>query len=315
MAIAPVRCIHNTYPDPIKVSISSVSVSHSTSTLTLMAAFSRLLPILATTCLVQTAGGLVSIPLQSELTFDLAGLFGFVASTLVSLFYQSIKEGKALNLSARQILLNGTIVVWSARLGLLLFLKGLRLRNDTRLDHAIEIKYKPLKFAAVCLMQATWIFFVGLPVYLANTLGTSRQIPLGAKDYIPLGLFASSFLLEVVADVQNYKWQNTGERSKHCKKTLKSGIFTWARHSNYTSEIGVWLGIWALASSTLQSSPYPRLAPIIAAVSPLLTWHFVTSYSQTASGLPLWKKPARRTAVDYSRYTEYINRVPWLCWW
>lgn len=62
-----------------------------------MAVFSRLLPTLITTYLVQTAGGLVSIPMQSELSSDFTGLVGFLASTFVSLFYNSIKVGQSEN--------------------------------------------------------------------------------------------------------------------------------------------------------------------------------------------------------------------------
>lgn len=56
-----------------------------------MAVFSRLVPTLITCYLVQTAGALIFIPFQNGLFYDITGTIGFLTSTFVSLFYESIK--------------------------------------------------------------------------------------------------------------------------------------------------------------------------------------------------------------------------------
>ena len=42
--------------------------------------------------------------------------------------------------------------------------------------------------------------------------------------------------------------------------------------TSYVGEVGIWTGIWALSSASLQSSFYPKGTIALAAISPLFTW-------------------------------------------
>jgi len=41
---------------------------------------------------------------------------------------------------------------------------------------------------------------------------------------------------------------------------------------SYVGEVGIWTGIWALASTSLQSPSFPRGTVALAAISPLFTY-------------------------------------------
>jgi S-adenosylmethionine hydrolase len=55
---------------------------------------------------------------------------------------------------------------------------------------------------------------------------------------------------------------------------------TWLteRHS-YLGEVGIWTGIYVLASTALQGPYFPRGTVALGAVSPLFTWYILTKVS------------------------------------
>jgi steroid 5-alpha reductase family enzyme len=80
------------------------------------------------------------------------------------------------------------------------------------------------------MAQATWVFLVGLPVYLVNTLPASQHPPLGLKDYIALGIFGAGFIFECLADYQKTKWRNQKGRKLHDEKWIERGVWGLSRH-------------------------------------------------------------------------------------
>ena len=50
------------------------------------------------------------------------------------------------------------------------------------------------------------------------------------------------------------------------------------RHS-YLGEVGIWTGIYVLASAALQSPYFPRGTVALGALSPLFTWYILTKVS------------------------------------
>ena len=141
--------------------------------------------------------------------------------------------------------------------------------------------------------QATWITAVGLPVYFCNALPRQAHPPLGGRDYLALGLYATSFLFEAIADRQKSTWRKAKEKKEHDEQFISTGLWSVSRHpkygyfqippnildsqlfihlSSYVGEVGIWTGIWALSSASLQSSFCPRGTIALAAISPLFTW-------------------------------------------
>ena len=41
---------------------------------------------------------------------------------------------------------------------------------------------------------------------------------------------------------------------------------------SYVGEVGIWTGIWALSTTSLQTPYFPRLSLLIAAMSPITTY-------------------------------------------
>jgi steroid 5-alpha reductase family enzyme len=71
---------------------------------------------------------------------------------------------------------------------------------------------------------------VGLPVWLVNTLPPSLSPALGPRDYLAAGLFACSFLFEVVADGQKAAWKRAKDKKQHDEKFITSGLWSVSRH-------------------------------------------------------------------------------------
>jgi steroid 5-alpha reductase family enzyme len=82
-----------------------------------------------------------------------------------------------------------------------------------------------------CLFSSgTWILLVGLPIWLTNALPPSLEPELGLRDYLGIGLWAASFLVEVVADSQKSSWQRAKKSKLHHEKFISSGLWSLSRH-------------------------------------------------------------------------------------
>ncbi|KAG6817255.1 hypothetical protein H0H87_010916 [Tephrocybe sp. NHM501043] len=273
-------------------------------------AFSRLLPAVASAYGLQSLLAALFVPLQSELFFDVGGSLGFLSTTYVSLYYPFFRAkfidhipGAVLpalsTFAPRQLLLSAALGVWSARLGSFLGVRAIKAGGDSRFD---EIKHRPVRFAASWFMQATWISLVGLPVYLTNALlPASQHPPLSTRDYLALALFASSFLFEVVADRQKAAWRRAKVNGEHTEKFVNGGMWALSRHPNYVGEVGLWTGIWALSTTSLQTAAYPRGSVALAALSPFFTW-FIT---RNLSGVPLLERANDKAFGDDPRWAHY----------
>ena len=78
------------------------------------------------------------------------------------------------------------------------------------------------------------------------------------------------------------------------------GVVTVSYLNSYVGEVGIWTGIWALSTSSLQTSAYPRGTVAFAAISPLFTWFLIrkvrfdsclTNCSLTHPCLGIWRSP------------------------
>jgi hypothetical protein len=113
------------------------------------------------------------------------------------------------------------IIVWSIRLGLFLYGRIHKTGNDSRFD---GIRNSPTTFAAIWLIQALWISFNALPVYLVNALSPSLQPALGMRDLLAAIGWLTAFTLEVTADRQKKAWKLGKERKEHDEPFINSGL-------------------------------------------------------------------------------------------
>ncbi|KAA1467315.1 DUF1295-domain-containing protein [Dentipellis sp. KUC8613] len=280
-----------------------------------MNAFSRLIPVAATAYGLQAAFAAAFVPQANEKFYDLGGALGFLTTTAASLYYPALKAkfwdglGRAAPLPAlssfhpRQLLVSAALGIWTVRLGSFLFQRALKAGGDSRFD---EVKHQPGTFTAFWMAQATWVFLVGLPVYLVNTLPAGLHAPLGPRDYLGLGVYAGSLLFEVVADRQKSQWRREKDAKRHEQKFISSGLWGLSRHPNYVGEVGIWTGVWVLASSSLQTPYYPRGTVLMAAVSPFVTYFLL----RKVSGVPPLEKAGDKKFGDDPAWTEYKKKVP-----
>ncbi|KAH8118238.1 DUF1295-domain-containing protein [Phellopilus nigrolimitatus] len=278
-----------------------------------MGVFSRLLPPLASAYGLQTLLAMIFVPQANEMFYDLGGALGFLSTTFISLYYPALKGKYVLgniealprlsSFSNRQLLLSGCLVLWSTRLGSFLLNRALKAGGDSRFD---EVKHQPAKFTFFWMAQATWVFLVGLPVYMVNTLPAHAHPALLPRDYISLGIFVSSFLFEVVADHQKTAWRKEKAAKKHEEQFISRGLWSISRHPNYLGEVGIWTGIWALSTTSLQTPYFPRLTPFVAAASPLVTYLLLTR----VSGVPPLERAGDKKYGDDPKWQEYKRTVP-----
>lgn len=71
---------------------------------------------------------------------------------------------------------------------------------------------------------------VGLNVYLVNSLPPPLDPPLAVRDYIGLGIYATSFVFECAADYQKWAWQRAKENKQQDEKFITSGLWSVSRH-------------------------------------------------------------------------------------
>jgi len=280
-----------------------------------MVAFSRLAPIAATAYAFQGLAGIVFVPLGSEKFFDFCGSLGFLSTAFVSLYYPTIKHKYIhgfnsvafppfASLATRQVVLNAMLGGWAVRLGGFLLYRAIKAGGDTRFD---DIKNNPTRFAASWMAQATWVFAVGLPIYMVNSIPSAAVRPVRGFDYLSIGLFAGSWIFELVADYQKSTWRHARTNKQHDEKFITSGLWSLSRHPNYVGEVGLWTGIYALSLPALLRTPYvPPYAWVVAGISPFMTW-FLT---RNVSGVPPLEKQSDERYGGDPKYEFYKRTTP-----
>ncbi|KAF9266473.1 DUF1295-domain-containing protein [Marasmius fiardii PR-910] len=300
-----------------------------------MVVFSRLIPSLVTAYAVQSFFASVFVPLREDRCYDLAGSIGFLSNTFVSMYYPTLRasfETRTLlplpslsSFAPRQLLLSGALGFWTSRLGFFLFERAVKAGGDTRFD---KMKHNPSRFTVAWMIQGTpksvtrvcslilnipaaWTFLVGMPVYLNNSIPSTAHPPLSTRDFVGFGLFAASFILQVVADTQKSNWKRAKDNKKHSEKFISSGVWGISRHPNYLGEIGIWSGIFILSTRGLAASSSPRMSVALSAISPLFTYFILTR----VSGVPLLEKANNMKFGTDPEWLRYKKTVPVLWPW
>ncbi|EGN98712.1 hypothetical protein SERLA73DRAFT_181316 [Serpula lacrymans var. lacrymans S7.3] len=278
-----------------------------------MTVFSKLVPTVISAYILQTACALTFVPQANEKFYDLSGAIGFLTTTFVSLYYPTLKarfwDGIPMSFppitsfAPRQLLVSAALGVWSVRLGSFLAMRAIKAGGDSRFD---RIKHDPKKFTYYWMAQATWICLVGLPVYLTNALPAALHPPLGPRDYASVGLIAGSLMLEVLADRQKSAWRHRKDNKLHDEKFITRGLWSVSRHPNYVGEVGIWTGVWALSTASLQTAHYPIGSVVLAVASPVFTY-LLTRY---ASGVPPLERAGDKKFGDDPKWQEYKRTVP-----
>jgi len=269
-------------------------------------------------------------PFKSEKFFDVTGSLTFIISVLFSYvapwknplsFYSFFWQATG-GCGKRPLLISVLVLLWSSRLGLYLFGRITRDKEDRRMT---PVKKNEFIWFGTWTLQGSWCFIVGLPAYIVN-MNPGATPPLGWYDLLGLSLFFIGWGIECLADLQKDEWR-AGTRSSAFNVTMSSdhikcnrqmepaenrkafiykGLWAWSRHPNYFGEILLWVGISITASNGV-----PADMACVVWLSPLYTFfllYFVT-------GVPLLEKYADEKWGLEPSYQSYKERTNLLFLW
>ncbi|MGD8606774.1 MAG: DUF1295 domain-containing protein [Myxococcales bacterium] len=220
---------------------------------------------------------------QTEQFYDLTGSLTYVT---VTAFAMAVSRSGNL----RSLVLGLLVFVWASRLGIFLFRRIRAKGGDSRFQ---GIKRSAARFVVAWTLQGLWVF---LTLSAALTAITTRTAPsFGARDAVGVIIWLLGFSVEVIADRQKSRF-----RAKNPGRFVHEGLWAWSRHPNYFGEIVLWIGIFVIASSTLQRWQW------VTVISPL----FVIVLLTRLSGIPILEKQAEERWGDLESYRRYKQSTP-----
>jgi len=226
---------------------------------------------------------------SSEKFFDLTGSLTYIS--LVMLAAYLVPE-----MTPRDYLIAGLVLVWAFRLGQFLFRRVLQAGEDRRFR---TMKTDFLQFLMTWTLQGLWVS-ITLGAGLAAMTSESK-VNLGVMAYIGLALWLLGFAIEVIADAQKTRFRAVPE---HQDLFIQTGLWAWSRHPNYFGEILLWFGMALIAFPALQGGQYATL------ISPIFVFVLMTYIS----GVRMLEARADRKWGDDKTYQDYKARTPvlWL---
>ncbi|WWD16864.1 hypothetical protein CI109_101296 [Kwoniella shandongensis] len=275
---------------------------------------SRLAGVIGFTYAYQALFASYAVPNKTEKYYDLAGSTGFITSTILSLYYPTVRSWftsspQALNFSLgahhpRQLLVSAMMLLWAGRLGTYLFQRIMRDGSDSRFD---DLKTRPLIFTGMWFGQALWVTLVGLPAYLVNSVPAAAHPALGLKDLIGVSIWAAGLGLEIIADREKSAWRAAKNDKKHEEKFISSGVWAWSRHPNYLGEVILQSGPPLLALT----APLPPTVKYLACISPFFSYVLL----RYGSGVPPLEESAEKKWGKDEGWKKYRDQtsvlVPW----
>ncbi|MED5262277.1 MAG: DUF1295 domain-containing protein [Myxococcota bacterium] len=222
---------------------------------------------------------------QTERYFDATGsltYLGLLALALVA------TEGR----DARAWLLAAMVAAWAVRLGSFLFRRIREDGSDGRFD---SIKPSFVRFLMAWTLQGLWVFLTLSCALAAMT--SAEKVPLGGWALLGGFLWATGFVLEVVADNQKRAFRSDPSNRD---RFITSGLWAWSRHPNYVGEITLWVGVAMVAFPALSGGQYLTL------ISPVFVFVLLTRIS----GIAMVERRGMRKWGDDPEYRAYLERTP-----
>lgn len=133
-------------------------------------------------------------PRSSEKFFDAAGQIGFTAMSLLIISGPLARKEEV---HPRQLIATICCWLWSARLGVFLFLRFLERRGDFRF---VRARHRAGYHFFAWTMQGAWCWLQGFPLLLLGSVRTQPGI--GLLDFFGVVVWGAGLLIETVADSQ-----------------------------------------------------------------------------------------------------------------
>jgi len=123
--------------------------------------------------------------------FDLTGAITYISLTLVSIVTNASP-------SLHQYIAAGMIIIWSGRLGSFLFMRILKVGEDSRFE---PIKKDKIRFFVVWLLQGMWCIIPSSPL-LVILVGKGQQREFNILEMVGIVLWLIGFVIEALSDHQ-----------------------------------------------------------------------------------------------------------------
>jgi steroid 5-alpha reductase family enzyme len=192
----------------------------------------------------------------------------------------------------RQIAVTTMVTLWGLRLGSFLFYRSFYIK-DWRTEELMNTTQGVFSFY---IYQTLLAWMTSLPVTLLNSF--SHDVMPGVVDMIGYALWGAGFLLETVAD-----WQQFNFREKHKDRFCNIGLWRYSRHPNFLGEIMLWWGIFLCASPVFSGMSW-----VLAIMGPLsLTFSILF-----VSGIPILERNNKQKFGNDPAYQRYKAKVPLL---
>eukprot|EP00164_Ancoracysta_twista_P004449 GFYU01006002.1.p1 GENE.GFYU01006002.1~~GFYU01006002.1.p1 ORF type:complete len:276 (-),score=63.83 GFYU01006002.1:86-913(-) len=235
---------------------------------------------------VNIIGYAISAPSLTEKYYDGMGSLAFQASVFVGLFY---RNGEELHPNARQVLAAAFVLVWTWRLGIMLFRRASKV-GDSRFDGS---KANRGYFAVPWILQILWVFMTAFPVWVVLANDSKDMKSFGEwSDIVGIVIWVYGFLVEAIADYQKSAW-----KEDYPKDPILTGLWYYSRHPNYCGEWTLWLGQFFLAMGGFTSDwNYVSVTAVV----------FTYMLLRYGSGVVLTEKSQNKRYGDRPEWQRYM---------
>jgi steroid 5-alpha reductase family enzyme len=233
---------------------------------------------------------LVSMRMKKTSIVDVVWGSGFILVASLNLLL-------AEEITVRQLIVTGFVVLWGLRLIIHLYPRILKKPEDFRY-HQMKEKWGDKAtlriFTHVFMFQGLLLITIGYPLIMIHAYPAG---PLRILDYVGIGIWACGFFMETIADMQLRRFIRFEKKSK--EDVMTRGLWRYSRHPNYFGESLVWWGIFVI----LLSIPHGWAAVFSPAI--------ITFLLLKVSGVPLLEKRYAQNPT-YRTYAAKTNVfVPW----
>lgn len=111
-------------------------------------------------------------------------------------------------------------------MGSYLFKRVMSHGGDSRFE---QIRAKPSRFAFAFFAQAIWVSLIMMPALAVNAIPATALAALPrvtSTDVLGIGVWASGFAYEIIADYQKSTWVNQKRNKQHDEPFMTSGLFS-----------------------------------------------------------------------------------------
>ena len=222
--------------------------------------------------------------MRTEKFYDITGTIAYLAMISTSVYVVSSTAGA---LAFRSKVVVVMVIVWAMRLGLFLFIRVLKVGEDSRFEDA---KSSFVTFLMFFNISGLWVF---LTTANALTLILNNSDLFGDfQFFVGLAIWIIGFSFEVIADEQKRRFR---KKTENQGMFIVSGLWSISRHPNYFGEMLIWTGMAIISLPVLSGWQYATL------ISPI----FVTLLLTRISGVNLLEESADKKWGHLDNYQDY----------